>query len=157
LGAYVYFLTPVSTGEITGVLVVLVSALGWAIYMVIVRDFQRAGKIDTPRLTATTMGCGTVVLLISTLLFEGLPNVSSSGWAIIIWLSLVNTALAFYLWNRTLKVLKAYELSMLQNTMLIQIALLASVFLQEQLTTDKALGIVLVLTGVFLVQIHTSR
>lgn len=157
LGAYVYFLTPISIGETLGVLVVLISGLGWAVYMVIIRDFQRVGKISTPRLTATTMGCGTIVLLTSAFLFEGPPNVSPSGLAIIVWLSLVNTALAFYLWNRALKTLKAYELSMLQNTMLIQIALLASVFLEEQLTTNKTLGIILVLTGIFLVQIHTSR
>jgi drug/metabolite transporter (DMT)-like permease len=157
VGAYIYFLTPILTGEIPGVLVILASGLGWAIYMIVVRGFQRAGKIGTFRLTTITMGCGAIILLVSALVFEGLPTMSLSGAVIIVWLSLVNTAFAFYLWNRTLRDLKAYELSMLQNTMLIQIALLASVFLDEQLTPNKVLGIVLVLTGVTLVQIHKSK
>ena len=46
---------------------------------------------------------------------------------------------------------------MLQNTMLVQIALLASVFLDEKLTANEALGIILVLIGVTLVQIHSNK
>ena len=157
IGAYVYFLTPIPLGEIHGVLAVLISGLGWALYMVMVRGFQRVGKIGTFKLTTTTMGCGAAILLVSAFVLEGLPSMSPSGWMIIVWLSLVNTAFAFYLWNHALRNLKAYELSMLQNTMLVQIALLASAFLGEQLTTNKALGIVLVLTGVTLVQIHKSK
>jgi drug/metabolite transporter (DMT)-like permease len=157
MGAYVYFLTPIPVGEILGVLVVLVSGLGWAAYMIVVRGFQRVGRIGTFRLTAITMGFGTTILLTSALVFERLPTVKLSGLVIIVWLSLVNTAFAFYLWNRTLRDLKAYELSMLQNTMLVQIALLASVFLDEKLTANEALGIILVLIGVTLVQIHSNK
>jgi len=156
-GAYVYFLTPILVEEILGVIIVLASGLGWAIYMTTVRGFQRIGKVGTFRLTTVTMGFGAAVLFVSALTFEGIPNVSLNGWLIIVWLSLVNTAFAFYLWNRALRNLKAYELSMLQNTMLIQIALLASVFLGEQLTTNKVLGVILVLTGVTLVQIRRNR
>jgi len=156
IGAYAYFLTPILIGEVLGVIVILVSGLGWAVYMIMVRGFQRVGDIGTFRLTTTTMGFGAAILLVSALIFEGLPTVSLSGLTIIVWLSLVNTAFAFYLWNRTLRNLKAYELSMLQNTMLIQIALLAAVFLGEQLTTNKVLGIILVLMGVTLVQIRKS-
>jgi len=156
IGAYIYFLTHILISEIPGVIVVFISGLGWAVYMILVRDFQRIGKIGTFRLTTITMGCGTAILLVSAFIFEGLPTMSLYDWVIIVWLSLVNTAFAFYLWNHTLRKLKAYELSMLQNTMLIQITFLASIFLGEQLTTNKVLGITLVLTGVTLVQIHKS-
>jgi drug/metabolite transporter (DMT)-like permease len=64
----------------------------------------------------------------------------------------VNTAFAFYLWNQTLKVLRAFELSILQNTMLIQVAVLAWIFLGERVTNEMAFGMVLVLLGVALVQ-----
>jgi len=157
MGAYVYFLTPILASEVVGVLIVLASGLGWAVYMIMVRGFQRVGKIGTFRLTTITMGFGAAILLVSALVLEGLPSTDLSGFLIIVWLSLVNTAFAFYLWNHTLRSLKAYELSMLQNTMLIQIALLASIFLGEQLTTNKILGIILVLTGVTLVQIRVNR
>ena len=40
------------------------------------------------------------------------------------WLALVNSAFAFTLWNRTLRTLSATESSVINNTMLIQIAIL---------------------------------
>ncbi|HDD69471.1 MAG TPA: hypothetical protein ENG61_03835 [Candidatus Korarchaeota archaeon] len=44
---------------------------------------------------------------------------------------MVNTALAFILWVHSLEELKAFETSVLQNTMLIQIILLSMLFLGE--------------------------
>lgn len=52
-----------------------------------------------------------------------------------------------------MKTFRAYEQSVIQNTMLIQIALLAYVFLTEFLTLYKVLGIVLVFVGVLIVQL----
>ncbi len=156
-GAYLYFLTPISGSQIVGVLITLVSGLGWAIYMIMIRNFQRVDTLSTSTLTATTMSIGAAVLIISASTLEGIPNIDSSGWAIIIWLSVINTALAFYIWNHTLRRIRAYELSILQNTMLVQIAVLAVLFLGEGLTINNVVGIVLVLTGVMLVQLHGTR
>ncbi len=52
-----------------------------------------------------------------------------------------------------LKTLKAYEQSILQNTMLIQIAILANIFLAETLTLHRILGISMVFIGVLIVQL----
>ena len=156
-GAYLYFLTPISGSQIVGVLITLVSGLGWAIYMIMIRNFQRVDTLSTSTLTATTMSIGAAVLIISASTLEGIPNIDSSGWAIIIWLSVINTALAFYIWNHTLRRIRAYELSILQNTMLVQIAVLAVLFLGEGLTMNNVAGIVLVLTGVMLVQLQGTR
>jgi drug/metabolite transporter (DMT)-like permease len=76
---------------------------------------------------------------------------------IIIWLSIVNTALAFFLWNHALKTLKAIEQSILQNSMLIQIAILAFVFLQEQITAQKIIGMIIVFSGVLIVQLRSKK
>ena len=154
IGAYLYSLTPIHVSEIRGIFIVLISGFAWAIYMIMTRNLQRTGKIGTLKLTTITIGAGTIVLLVSAITLEGVPSINLSGWAIIIWLSLVNTAFAFYLWNHTLKALKAYELSILQNTMLVQIALLAWAFLGEQITINMTLGIALVLLGVSIVQIY---
>lgn len=157
VGAYAYFLAPILSNELLPVSLVLISGLGWATYMIIIRDLQRVGRIGTFQLTTATMGIGAATLLISALAGEGLPSVTLQGWSIIIWLSLVNTALAFYLWNHALKGLRAYELSVLQNTMLVQIAVLASIFLGEEMTVNKIFGIVLVLLGITLVQIRRRQ
>jgi drug/metabolite transporter (DMT)-like permease len=98
------------------------------------------------------MGIGTAILSASAYLMEGLRPIPASGWIIIIWLGIVNTALAFFLWNHALEKLEAFELSVLQNTMLIQITLLSIIFLGETLPLIKYIYMVLIFIGVFIVQ-----
>jgi len=90
-------------------------------------------------------------------LTEGLDVPTAEGSLIIIWLAVANTALAFFLWNRALVNLKAYEQSILQNTMLIQISVLAMVFLGERISLIKLLGICMVFFGVLIVVLKEKR
>ena len=84
--------------------------------------------------------------------FEGIPAVTMKGWLIILWLAVVNTALAFTLWNLSLQRLSAVESASINNTMLVQIAILAWVFLGEAPGAFGLLGIALVSVGVYIVQ-----
>ncbi len=101
------------------------------------------------------MSFGSILLLAAAILSNNV--IFPSIWFIIFWLSIVNTALAFTLWNYALKTLRAYEQSILQNTMLIQITLLAYIFLRETLTFQKLLRIIMVFTGVLIVQLLPKR
>jgi drug/metabolite transporter (DMT)-like permease len=85
-----------------------------------------------------------------------LPTFSLSSWAIIAWLALVNTAIAFTLWNYTLRTLSAMESSIINSTMLIQIALLAWLFLGEGLTWQKIIGMILAGSGAIVVQLRRT-
>jgi drug/metabolite transporter (DMT)-like permease len=76
-----------------------------------------------------------------------------SHWLIIGWLALVNTALAFTIWNRTLQTLNAIESSIINGTMLPQIAILAWVFLGEALGSREIIGLCLVAVGTLIVQL----
>ena len=67
---------------------------------------------------------------------------------------MVNTALAFTLWNHTLRTLTAVESSVINNTMLPQIAILAWVFLDEPLNLRQIAGIALVGAGTLVVQMR---
>lgn len=67
---------------------------------------------------------------------------------------MVNTALAFPLWNVSLRTLSATESSVINNTMLIQIAALAWVFLGEALGGLGVAGMGLAAAGISLVQIR---
>lgn len=102
--------------------------------------------------TAFAMGIGTILLSASAFLFEGLKPIPVSGWVIIVWLGVINTALVFFLWNHALETLEAFELSVLQNTMLIQITILSVVFLGETLPVMKYVYMVIIFIGVFVVQ-----
>jgi drug/metabolite transporter (DMT)-like permease len=57
------------------------------------------------------------------------------------------------MWNRALGKLEAFEISVLQNTMLIQIAVLAWVFLGERFTVAKVPAMALVFLGALIVQL----
>ena len=153
-GAYVYFPIRFSSQEVLGIAIVLLSGMAWAAYMVLTRSFQKNGKLGSLAFTTMTMGVGCLGLVALTLLFEGFRSIGPQSWAIILWMSLVNTALAFFVWNRTLRLLRAYELSILQNTMLVQISILAYVFLGEGITGRMIVGIILVLIGASLVQMR---
>ena len=107
-------------------------------------------------LTAFSMGFDTLFLAAAAYSIEGLSSVPFSSWGIIVWIGVVNTALAFFLWNHALKMLEVFEISILQNTMLVQIALLSWLFLEEQLTVVKMISMALVLIGVLLVQLKRS-
>jgi len=152
-GAYLFFNDPFSSSNPTGVLIILISGLGWACYLVFSRLLLTESDSRPLGTTAVAMGFGTVVLDIAALLFEGLPSVTGEGWMIILWLGLLNTAVAFFLWNHALKSLEAFEISILQNTMLVQIAVLAWIFLGEWLTTAKLRPMALVFVGALMVQL----
>ena len=157
VGAYLFFLAPLSGMDLVGVAWTLLSGVGWAAYMISVGELMRGGRLSTFTTTALSMFFGAVPLLISAFFVEGLPVVSLWELAIILWLSVVNTAVAFSIWNHVLKKVRAFELSVLQNTMLIQTGILATIFLGETLTTTKIAAMILVFIGVLLVQTVRPR
>lgn len=156
LGAYTYFQESLAFTNPLGILVICLSGLAWASYMLLVRYLQRTKKVNSMGLTMISMGLGALGLLIISFFLEGFQPISSKGWLIIIWLSTINTAFAFYMWNHILKSIPAYRLSILQNTMLVQIGLLSVFFLDEVITVNMILGILLVLSGVILVQMKAK-
>lgn len=105
--------------EIIGVTLAFISGIGWAAYMTLTRYYLKDKDEDVVSLTAHSMALGSLMLLGATILTSNVVQVSAEGWIIILYLSLVNTALAFVLWKHALKTLRAYEQSILQNTMLI--------------------------------------
>jgi len=156
-GAYLFFQDPFSEGNPTGVAITLLSGLGWAAYLVLSRRLFVKTKGKLLGLTAFSMGFGTVLMSVGAYSVEGFPVVPPSSWGIILWLGVTNTALAFFLWNHALQKVEAFEISILQNTMLVQIALLSWVFLGEPLTAMKGLAMLLVFVGVLLVQLKTLK
>jgi drug/metabolite transporter (DMT)-like permease len=112
------------------------------------------GRIGGPiGLTSTSMAVGAAALLVVGLALEGWPRLDLTGWLIIGWLAVVNTAFAFTLWNHTLRTLTAVESSVVNNTMTIQIAILAIVFLGETLGPLQLIGLALAAAGAAVVQL----
>ena len=153
-GLLVYFLPQepsfaLSLGLLFGLAVVLANA-GATLYG---RSINRQNDLSPLSVTVISMGIGSLLLLAVALIVEGVPVIPMQVWPNILILSLLNTALAFTLWNKAMQTLGAMEISMINNTMLVQIALLAWIFLNEQITLVEIGGMALVLLGAGLVQI----
>jgi drug/metabolite transporter (DMT)-like permease len=140
--------------QVFGLVVVVIGVLANSASSILGRDINREGDIHPSIVTMVSMGVGAVVLLATGLSTQGLPHLSPINWAIIGWLALVNTALAFTLWNHTLRTLSAMESSIINSTMLIQIAVLAWLFLGERLTLQEGMGMVLAGLGALIVQLR---
>ena len=154
-GVVVYFYPLVAPqGELIGLVVAVAGVLANALSSVLGRHVNRSGELEPLAITVVSMGVGGLVLLVSGIATQGLPHLTLTHWAIILWLAVANTALAFTLWNHTLRILSAMESSIINNTMLIQIAILAWLFLGELLTWRMALGMILAALGTLLVQIR---
>jgi drug/metabolite transporter (DMT)-like permease len=154
IGVLIYFYPLKFSKEyLSGIIIMFLAVLANAFSAILGRSVNRESKLEPVVITVISMGFGSIILFIISLIVEGLPNLSLISVIYIIWLAAVNTAFAFNLWNLTLRNLTAVESSIINGTMLIQIAILAWIFLGENLTFIKILGMVITSIGAFLVQI----
>ncbi|GAB4475377.1 MAG: DMT family transporter [Anaerolineae bacterium] len=157
-GAVLYFYpVDIPSGQMIGLAAAVTAMLATSFSSLLGRAVNRAAEVDPLVVTVISMGIGSIPLLAGGVLTQGLPALDLSGWLIVGWLAAVNTALAFTLWNRTLQVLPAVESSILNNTMLIQIAVLAWVFLGERISGQGIAGLALAAVGTLIVQVYTPR
>lgn len=157
-GALVYFY-PVNlpSEQITGIVVVLCGVFTTAAGSLLGRGINRAQHLPALAVTTISMGIGAFTLLTAGLLTQGLPSLDLKQWGIIGWLALVNTAFAFTLWNHTLRHLTAMESSVINSAMLIQIPIMAWIFLGERIGLQQIAGIALTAAGILLVQLRGLR
>jgi len=161
-GVLVYFLPASGSGErVLGLALAGFTVCANAAAAVLGRSVNREKATPPLVVTAISMGAGAIPLLGIGLAVQGLPPVSPAGWVIIAWLAVVNTALAFTLWNRSLQKLSAVESSMINSTMLVQIAVLAWLFLGAQLAWRDVVGLIVATVGVLMAHsrsgVHSRR
>ncbi len=103
------------------------------------------------------MMIGAVLLLVTGILQTPLVFLSPLGILTILWLSVVNTALAFTLWNKAMQRLSALESTIINSTMLAQIAILAFVFLGEIPTVLGWIGVIVVMFAAMLIPLLRTQ
>jgi drug/metabolite transporter (DMT)-like permease len=155
IGVVVYFY-PIAlpAAQVVGVAIVLVGVLGNTFATLIGRNLNQKNHLTPFFITLVSMGIGSIILLVTGVATQGLPTLSASNWLIVGWLALANTAFAFTLWNHTLRTLSAMESSVINNAMLIQIPILAWLFLGESMTGKEVLALVIAGLGILLVQLR---
>lgn len=155
LGAVIYFYPlNLPAGQLVGYVAAALCVIANAIAVISGRSINRTGEIPPLIVTIVSMGAGSLALLATGIVVQGLPRINLQGWMIIAWLAVVNTAFAFTLWNHTLRTLSATESSIINGTMLIWIPILAVLFLGETVTAKEVFGLVVVGAGTLIVQLR---
>lgn len=156
VGILVYFYPFEMAFKALGLAAALVGLVANVAGSVMGRAVNRKRDLHPLIVTVVSMGVGALALLLIGIAIQGLPTLSAKSWGIVIYLAVVNTALAFTLWNHTLRQLTAMESSIINNTMLLQIVILAWAFLGEPLGWKAVLGIALAAAGALLVQLRRA-
>lgn len=158
VGVLVYFYPVILNADQTlGLIVICVGILANAGSAIIGRDVNRSSSLSPITITVISMGIGGIVLLITGIGVQGFPAISLTNILYLLWLALINTAFAFTLWNLTLRTLTAMESSIINGTMLIQIAILAWIFLGEEITNKEGVGMIIAALGAVFVQIKRKN
>ncbi len=158
VGIMTYFF-PISLigNQATGLIIMFIGVLANSVSAIIGRDINRDKNISPIVVTFISMGIGALILLIIGIMMSGIPVISLKTWLFLIWLAAINTAFAFTLWNLTLRSLTAMESSIINGTMLIQIAILAWYFLDENISFQEGIGMIVAAIGAVLVQIKGKK
>ena len=142
-----------SNTQTIGLIVMTIGVFANAASAVLGRSVNRKGNLTPVVVTVISMGVGSVILLSIGIFTQGFPTISLENIFYLLWLAIINTALAFTIWNFTLRTLTAMESSIINGTMLIQIAVLAWIFLGEVISFKEIIGMLIASSGAVLVQL----
>ena len=152
-----FFPVDLVQNQITGLIVMTIGVLANSASAVLGRNINREAKINPLVVTVISMGIGSIILLVSGTTIQGFPSISLQNIFYLLWLAVINTALAFTIWNLSLRTLSAMESSIINGTMLIQIAILAWIFLDEVITAKEGIGMLVAVSGAVLVQLKFRK
>jgi drug/metabolite transporter (DMT)-like permease len=153
-GGVVFFGTRVPGAETVPIVVTLAGAACLAVFGVMAREFARDGLVDGVTLAGIPLLFGGGLLMIVVPPTQ-LPSARVS--AILVWLAVVNSALAYLLWNHALRRLQAFEISIVTNLMPMGTGLLAPLLIGESVGPTAWIGIGVALAGVVLVALGSRR
>ena len=154
-GILTYFYpVALSENQEIGLIIMTIGVFANSASSILGRSINREAKINPVVVTIVSMGIGSIILLIVGIATQGLPPISFQNILYLLWLAIINTALAFTIWNFTLRTLSAMESSIINGTMLIQIAILAWIFLGEAISLQEGIGMLIAGFGAVLVQLR---
>jgi drug/metabolite transporter (DMT)-like permease len=152
VGVYLFFPARPEGMETLGVALAALAAVGGAAGNLLTRHLMRDRPLGARDVSMISMGIGSSLLLLISLWAEPFPHLGVSSLLLLGWLSLINTAFAFTLWNLALRTLTALEGGVIANAQIVEVALMAWLVLGETLGWGRILAALVILVGVTLVQ-----
>ena len=158
LAGYGLFFAPgLRSGEPLGLAISAIGLLAFALFGILGRGIARDGTVGTLALTAFPLGFGGAISLALAFAVEGMPHLTATSAAILLWLAFVNTALAYLLYNHALRTLTALEMNLLLNMSPFATALIAALLLSETYLPAQYLGMGIAVAGVGLSQLRGRK
>jgi drug/metabolite transporter (DMT)-like permease len=151
-GSVLFFSSGLKSGEPVGIVIVIVGLIGFMLFGILGREIAKVKQLDTITLTTIPLAIGGGFLLLLAFPLEGMPLLSTKSVGIVLWLAIVNTALAYILYNHSLQILTALEMNVMLNLTPLGTALLAWWLLGERLGFVQIIGMVVMIIGVIFVQ-----
>ncbi len=157
-GVLIYFY-PLELGvlQIMGLLVVIGGVIANAFSSIIGRAINKEQRVQPIVVTGVSMLAGSVILLAGGVVIERVSSISLLSILYILWLSIVNTALAFTLWNKAMQTLRAIDISIINGMMLPQIVILSIVFLGEIPDMLDWIGLLFIAISALAIQILQAK
>ena len=150
VGGIVFFGGRIELTQVKPIGLTLLGVFLISVYGLMARGMTRSGRVDPVSLTAIPMGFGALLILA---FIWPMPILSWRILGILAWLTFINSAVGFVIWNHALKSMQAFEISITGNLMPIGTALLAPLFLGEMVSGKAWVGMSISLIGVILVGI----
>lgn len=155
VGALIFYPLQIAAGQWLGVILLLASNVSTGYYLLLTRYLRTTVNTSAGWLTAVALLVGGGILYLPALLLERPPHVSLEALLIIAWLAAVNTALAYTVWNYVLKVMPAFELSVMSSLIPLQTGLIGWIVLGDVLSLAQISGLLIAVAGVIVVQLRT--
>lgn len=143
--------------NLVGIGFFLLAGLGYAVQMTANRGLLARKAASPLDLVLYPMLVGAVSMLALGLALEPWPVITWKLVGLLLWLGPINGALGFLLWTHSQRGLQAFESTMLNNSMLLQIALLDVLFLSRVLSVRHVAALLLTGLGILTVQLAQRR
>lgn len=153
VGVVVFLGNKVLGGTLVGISLLILAEVAYAFNNSVSRMIAKAhtGNVALP-LVLIGNGAGALVLIPFALLSNRLPQVA---WNVQLLVGVLVVAVIFafggLMWNSVLDKLRVIEVSLVANTMIVQVAILSVMFLHETLSAHNVYGGLLVLLGALIV------
>ena len=151
-GGALYFVRGLQSGEILGLILFGIGLAGFTVFSILGRKFAKAGTVSTLRLTTIPLALGGIITLLIAIPLEGIPSAPLSTWGLILFLAVVNTAIAYVLYNHALQIMTAFQMNIALSLTPVWTAIFGFFLLGERLEALQVLGIAVMIAGVMLVQ-----
>ncbi|UCG00861.1 MAG: EamA family transporter [Candidatus Heimdallarchaeota archaeon] len=160
IGVVFYFFPINLTIELLGILVLCLLISANAFSSILGRAINRTETASPLIVAGVSMAIGSIIMLICGIAIDGIQiifSLSTLSILYIIWLAVVNTALAFTIWNKAMQRLRAMDMTIINSTMLPQIVILSIIFLGEMPILKEWIGLFLIVISTLLIQLSQAR